>query len=90
MKPWQLLIVTSAVAGFLYLAVYAYHQAHPDLNHGYSKTDSDKVSRLLGEPRPVKLVTVNAYDYLNADDGLPVDQKIKVTEWARARKTMGK
>ncbi len=47
MKPWQLLIVTSAVAGFLSLTAYAHYHAHPDLDHGYSKSDRDRVSMVI-------------------------------------------
>ncbi len=85
MKPWQLAVVTVTTAAFVWLADYAYHQAHPDIDHGYSKADQDKMSKLLDKPRPVNLMV-----YLFADDGQPVDQHIKFTEWARARKTLGK
>jgi hypothetical protein len=81
MKPLPLLIVCSAIAGFLYYAVYAYkHQ--PELNHGYKQSDIDKVSEYLAPP--------SLAVYLFADDGQPVNQRIKVMEWARARKTLGK
>jgi hypothetical protein len=81
MKPLPLFVVSLAVAGFLLYAVYAYHH-QPEMNHGYSKSDINKVSRLLNDqPAIVQLF---------ADDGEPVDQRVKVTEWARARKSQGR
>ena len=74
MKLLAQLLCLCTVSGILYLAVYAYHQRiHPDLEHGYSKSDSDKVSGLLDSPKPVilhrdKLVTVNALAYLYGYD----------------------
>lgn len=82
MKPLPLLVVCSTVAAFMYLAVYGYHHQH-DAEHGYTKVSQDNLVRLLNAPKP-------AIVELFADDGQPVNQRIKLREWHAARRTMGK
>jgi hypothetical protein len=66
MKPLPLFIVSFAVAGFIVYAIYGYKHQH-DSEPVYNQADQEKLSRLLDEPKPVKLASVDAFTYLYPD-----------------------